>query len=86
MGSLTMNMASGLGDQQYTRDRDAAYVTLRKEMDVVVKAYRAESVLRRAMDIYNEGAAVAQDHFREALRKAKEDQASRAREDTEDPW
>jgi len=81
-----MNMASGLSDQQYIKDRDAAFTTLRREMDVVVKAYRAEGNLGQAMRIYNEGAAVAQEHFREALRKAREGQVSRARRDTEDSW
>jgi len=81
-----MSMASGLSDQQYTTDRDQAYRALRREMDEVVKAYRAEGNLRCAMDIYNKGAAQAQEHFRAAILRAREDLAARARKDTEDPW
>jgi len=77
-------MASGLSDQQYVRDKDQAYRTLRLEMDAVVKVYRAESNLRRAMQIYNEGAPLAQEHFRAAIAKAREDLAARTR--GEAPW
>lgn len=81
-----MSTASVLSDQQYRTDLDVAYRTLRREMDEVVKAYRAEQDLRRAMKTYNEGAAQAQVNFRAALQKAKGDLAARAREEQEDPW
>lgn len=79
-------MASGAGDPQYVKDQDAAYLALRLETTAYLKAYKAESDLRRAMQIYNKGAAQSQVNFKEAMRKARENQAARARGDTEDLW
>ena len=81
-----MSTASALSDPQYRTDLDVAYRTLRHEMDEVVKAYRAEQDLRRAMEIYNEGAARAQQHFKAAIQEARGALAARTRREREDPW
>lgn len=81
-----MNMASDVSDRQFAKDRDAAYLALRLETSALLKAYKAEGDLRRAMLVYNEGMALAQANFKTAMQKAKGDQAARARGDAEDPW
>ena len=83
---LSKMIMANVDDPQYKKDLDAAYLTLSQAMWKTIGVYGAEPDLRRAMQIYNEGAALAWGNFREALSRAKDARDARARGGTEALW